>query len=55
MGACVLEESTLVLKQSDVASNANGPLLMSECSAPLVVADNAPPAHAHDHSVAAEA
>jgi hypothetical protein len=43
VGACVLEESSLVLQRSDLASNADGPLFMSECSAPLVVVDNPAP------------
>ncbi len=43
VGACVLEESSLVLRHTDLATNADGPLFMSECSAPLVVVDKAPP------------
>jgi hypothetical protein len=43
LGACVIEESRLVLKDNDLTRNVDGPLFMSQCSSQLVSVDNAPP------------
>ena len=55
LGACVIEESRLVLQDSDITRNADGPLFMSECSSQLVSVSSAQQPHAAAAAVAAVA